>query len=228
MTTSTAQSTGAKLIRPKQTRLAPDQRRAEFVAKAAELFSEQGFDVGTRELARKLGVTQPLLYRYFPSKEDLIKEVYRTVYVERWQPQWDGLLSDRSLPVRVRLQQFYDAYTDAIFTREWIRIYLFSGLKGVEINRWYVRLVEARILTRIVEEVRHDAGLPVAAAPTSAEMELAWQLHGGIFYYGVRKHIYASDVLEDKAAVIANALDVFLVGVASVMAPGGSRGERKN
>jgi AcrR family transcriptional regulator len=227
MTTGTAQSERAKLARPKQTRLAPDQRRAEFVAKAAELFSEQGFDVGTRELARKLGVTQPLLYRYFPSKEDLIKEVYRTVYVERWQPAWDGLLSDRSLPVRVRLQQFYDAYTDAIFTREWIRIYLFSGLKGVEINRWYVRLVEARILTRIVEEVRHDAGLPVAAAPTPAEMELAWQLHGGIFYYGVRKHLYASDVLEDKAAVIANALDVFLVGVASVIAPGGRKKARK-
>lgn len=213
--------------RPKQTRLAPDQRRAEFVAKAAELFSEQGFDVGTRELARKLGVTQPLLYRYFPSKEDLIKEVYRTVYVERWQPEWDALLSDRTLPVRARLQRFYDAYTDAIFTREWIRIYLFSGLKGVEINRWYVRLVEARILTRIVEEVRHDAGLPAAAAPTAAEMELAWQLHGGIFYYGVRKHLYASDVLEDKAAVIANALDVFLVGVASVLGADGRKKARK-
>jgi hypothetical protein len=37
---------------------------------------------GTRDLARRLGVTQPLLYRYFPSKDDLIKEVYRTVYLE--------------------------------------------------------------------------------------------------------------------------------------------------
>ncbi len=226
MTTGTVQSTRAKPARPKQTRLAPDQRRAEFVAKAAELFSEQGFDVGTRELARKLGVTQPLLYRYFPSKEDLIKEVYRTVYVERWQPGWDALLSNRAVPLRARLQQFYDAYTDAIFTREWIRIYLFSGLKGVEINRWYVRLVEARVLTRIVEEVRHEAGLPVAASPTPTEMELAWQLHGGIFYYGVRKHLYASDVLEDKAAVIANALEVFLVGVASVIGGGRKRARK--
>jgi AcrR family transcriptional regulator len=227
MTTGAVHSARTKTDRPKQTRLAPDQRRAEFVAKAAELFSEQGFDVGTRELARKLGVTQPLLYRYFPSKEDLIKEVYRTVYVERWQPEWDGLLTDRSVPIRARLQQFYAAYTDVIFTREWIRIYLFSGLKGVEINRWYVRLVEARILTRIVEEVRHDAGLPAQPKPAPAEMELAWQLHGGIFYYGVRKHIYASDVLEDKPAVIANALDVFLVGVAGVMAPS-RRGRVRN
>ena len=227
MTTKALITERPKQTRPKQTRLAPDQRRAEFIRQAAELFSEQGFDVGTRELARKLGVTQPLLYRYFPSKEDLIKEVYRTVYVERWQPEWDAVLSDRAQPIRARLQQFYDAYTDAIFTREWIRIYLFSGLKGVEINRWYVRLVEARILTRIVEEVRHDAGLPVAATPTPAEMELAWQLHGGIFYYGVRKHIYGSAVLEDKAAVIANALDVFLSGLTAVLGPGGRKRVRK-
>jgi AcrR family transcriptional regulator len=67
--------------RTKQKRLAPDDRRREFVAKATEFFSEEGFGGGTRALAHRLGVTQPLLYRYFPSKDDLIKEVYRTVYI---------------------------------------------------------------------------------------------------------------------------------------------------
>ncbi|MDP2330322.1 MAG: helix-turn-helix domain-containing protein, partial [Reyranella sp.] len=71
-----------KRARAKQKRLSPDDRRREFVAKATEFFSEEGFDGGTRDLARRLGVTQPLLYRYFPSKDDLIKEVYRTVYLE--------------------------------------------------------------------------------------------------------------------------------------------------
>jgi AcrR family transcriptional regulator len=205
-----------KPARTKQTRLAPDQRRAEFIRQAAELFSERGFDVGTRELARLLGVTQPLLYRYFPSKEDLIREVYNSVYVQRWRAGWDTLLKDRTRPLRERLQLFYDAYTDAIFTREWIRIYLFSGLKGVEINRWYVGMVEQRILSRIIIEYRHEAGLAPGVAeviPSAAEMELAWLLHGGIFYYGVRKHIYGSNVLDDKALVIANALDVFLTGL---------------
>jgi AcrR family transcriptional regulator len=206
--------------RPKQKRLSPDERRADFVRKATDFFSEQGFEGGTRELARKLGVTQPLLYRYFPSKEDLVKEVYRTVYLERWRPEWDTLLGDRSLPIRARLQRFYDAYTDAIFTREWMRIYLFSGLKGVEINRWYVGMVEDRILTRIVEEYRHEAGLPAQTKPAAAELELAWVLQGGIFYYGVRKHIYGSIVMDDKARVISNALDVFLEGISRVFGTG--------
>ena len=61
-----------KRARAKQKRLSPDDRRKEFVAKATEFFSEEGFGGGTRDLARRLGVTQPLLYRYFPSKDDLI------------------------------------------------------------------------------------------------------------------------------------------------------------
>lgn len=201
---------------PKQKRLAPDERRSAFIRKAAQFFAEEGFDGGTRELARKLGVTQPLLYRYFPSKDELIKEVYRTVYLDRWRQDWDVLLADRTLPIRVRMQRFYEAYTDAIFTREWIRIYLFSGLKGVEINRWYVGMVEERVLSRIIKEYRHEAGLLVPERAAPAELELAWVLHGGIFYYGVRKHIYGLPVVEDKARVIANALDVFLEGLSRV------------
>ena len=71
-----------KRARAKQKRLSPDDRRKEFVVKATEFFSEEGFGGGTRDLARRLGVTQPLLYRYFPSKDDLIEQVYRTVYLE--------------------------------------------------------------------------------------------------------------------------------------------------
>jgi hypothetical protein len=42
---------------------------------------------------------------------------------------------------------------------------------------------------------------------------MAWVFHAGIFYYGVRKFIYESPVLEDKAKMIADAIDVYLAGV---------------
>lgn len=196
----------------KRRRLSPDDRRKEFVAKATELFAEEGFGGGTRALARRLGVTQPLLYRYFPSKDDLIREVYRTVYLEPLETDWEKLLSDRSRPLRDRLQEFYVAYTNVIFTRKWLRIYLYSGLKGLDINRWYVDMVRDKILTRIIRECRHEAGLAVQNKPTAAELELAWVFHGGIFYYGVRKYIYESPVLEDKGQMISGALEVFLAG----------------
>jgi AcrR family transcriptional regulator len=213
-----------KRTRVKQKRLSPDERRKEFVAKATEFFSEEGFDGGTRDLARRLGVTQPLLYRYFPSKDDLIKEVYRTVYLEPFDAGWEILLTDRSRSIRDRLQEFYNAYTDVIFTRKWLRIYFYAGLKGLDINRWYIGVVEDKILSRIVRECRHEAGLPEQAKPTAPELEMAWVLQSGIFYYGVRKYIFESPVLEDKRQVIGDALDVFLAGFERVFATAGGAG----
>ena len=201
-----------KRARVKQKRLSPDDRRKEFVAKATEFFSEEGFGGGTRDLARRLGVTQPLLYRYFPSKDDLIKEVYRTVYLEPFDTGWEKLLADRSRPIRDRLQEFYNAYTNVIFNRKWLRIYLYSGLKGLDINRWYVGVVRDKILTRIIRECRHEAGMTLQNKPTAAELEIAWVFHSGIFYYGVRKYIYELPVLEDKEQMISDALDAFLAG----------------
>jgi AcrR family transcriptional regulator len=211
----------------KQKRLSPQDRRKEFIRKATEFFAEEGFNGGTRELARRLGVTQPLLYRYFPSKEDLIKEVYQKVYLEPLDNDWERRLSDRSQPLRDRLQNFYAAYTDAIFNRIWLRIYLFSGLKGLDINRWYVGTVRNKILTRIIKEWRFEAGLPVQPKPTANELELAWVFHGGIFYYGVRKFIYESPVLEDKGKMIADAIDTYLAGMTRALGPASRRASRR-
>jgi AcrR family transcriptional regulator len=194
----------------------PEQRKREFVRKAVEFFAEVGFDGGTRELAKRLGVTQPLLYRYFPNKQSLVREVYKTVYLNRWRPEWDELLLDRSRPLRERLEKFYQEYTNVIFSHEWMRIYFFAGLKGVEINALYLEFVEQQILKRIIREIRHEAGMPEGNRVSPEELELAWFLQGGIFYYGVRKHIYAQPVLEDKSDVIARALAVFIEGMESV------------
>jgi AcrR family transcriptional regulator len=207
-----------KRTQRKQRRLAPDDRRQEFVAKATEFFAEHGFAGGTRALARRLGVTQPLLYRYFPSKDELIREVYRTVYLDPLDAGWEQLLADRSKPLNERLQEFYRAYTDVIFTRKWLRIYLYSGLKGLDINRRYVAVVRDKILTRIVRECRYEAGLPAQSRPTASEIELAWVFHSGIFYYGVRKFIYEAPVLEDKERMIRDAIATFLAGYQKVFA----------
>ena len=204
----------------KRKRLPSAERRQEFIAKAVEFFAEEGFESSTRGLARKLGVTQPLLYRYFPSKDDLISEVYDAVYVGRWRPEFEELLRDGSRPLEARLNAFYKVYTQVIFNREWMRIYLFSGLKGVDINRRYVRLVRARILEPIVAEARAEAGLPARPA-TDAEIEFAWVMHGGIFYHGVRDLIYESAVSTDTETVIGDAVAALIFGLNRRFAAGG-------
>ena len=81
--------------------------------------------------------------------------------------------------------------------------------------------MEDKILSRIVSECRHEAGLPEQGKPTAPELEMAWVLQSGIFYYGVRKYIFDSPVLEDKRLMISDALNVFLTGFEQVFSTAG-------
>ncbi|HEM45953.1 MAG TPA: TetR/AcrR family transcriptional regulator [Alphaproteobacteria bacterium] len=96
--------------RPAGKRLPEGAREKAVVEAAADFFAEHGFSGSTRALARQLGVTQALLYRYFPSKGALIERVFESVFLERWDPGWTGLLTDRSRPLQHRISAFYQAY----------------------------------------------------------------------------------------------------------------------
>jgi AcrR family transcriptional regulator len=200
-------------------RLSPAERRKQILDEAIRYFAEVGFDGGTRELAQRLGVTQPLIYRYFPSKEHLIRELYQHVYIDPWRVEWDHLLTDRERPIRERLVEFYLRYTDIVFGRDWLRIYLFAGLKGVEINKWYITFVEERVLRRICGEMRHHFGLPgIDKVPIQAiELEAFWTFHAGIFYYGVRREVYKVPVHVELRTFIDASVDSLLEGLPALM-----------
>ncbi|WP_455722275.1 TetR family transcriptional regulator [Xanthobacter autotrophicus] len=68
-----------KVQSPPRRRLSPAERERDIVAGAVAFFAEHGFDGATRDLARRLGITQPLLYRYFPGKDALLDRVYQEV-----------------------------------------------------------------------------------------------------------------------------------------------------
>lgn len=195
-------------------RLAPDERERQIVDAAIEFFAEVGFGGQTRELSRRLGITQPLLYRYFPSKQDLIERVYRAVYLGPWDPGWERLLDDRTIPLRERLIEFYGRYTAAIFNPQWLRIYLYSGLLGVGFNKRYLARLERRLLARICRELRHEWGLPTPGRVPirDAEMELVQGLQAAIFYHGVRKHVYGIDVQPETGRAIEIAVNAMLDG----------------
>ncbi|MBC7740460.1 MAG: TetR family transcriptional regulator [Candidatus Saccharibacteria bacterium] len=51
-----------------------------------------------------MGITQPLLYRYFPSKVGLANAVYRAIHLDRWQIGRETTIRDTSRPIADRLQ----------------------------------------------------------------------------------------------------------------------------
>jgi TetR/AcrR family transcriptional regulator, cholesterol catabolism regulator len=57
-----------------------DRRRRAVLAGAAEVFFERGFARGTtNEIAQRVGLSQPAIYHYVGSKEDLISEIAHQV-----------------------------------------------------------------------------------------------------------------------------------------------------
>jgi len=186
-------------------RLPPQERKAQFINKAIEFFSQEGFDSSTRQLAAKLNVTQPLLYRYFPSKDDLINQVYEAVYIGRWDENWDKLLRDQSKSLEERLNIFYQKYTAKVFEDKWLRIFLFSGLKGLEINKRYLKFVQENVI-QVIGDQYLKAYKPQQLRLTDREQEIIWVTHGSLIYYGIRKHVYGSGVYSDTFDIIESSI----------------------
>ena len=200
-------------------RLAPERRAEQILKGSIRFFAEHGFSGQTRELANELGISKGLLYRYFPSKEALIERIYQEVFLRRWSPTWQAELTDRSRALIERLKTFYADYAKLPLEYEWGRIYLYAGLAGASINRRYVRLAHERIFKPVIDELRHEFGLPPIErlAITEPELELMWSLHGSIFYIGMRKWVYHVKAPADVDGTVEQLVEGFYASAKTVM-----------
>jgi AcrR family transcriptional regulator len=221
--TPRAKSARAKSARPKSARVKPSPRRRNMravererliVDEAIRFFAERGFDGDMRELAIRIGIAHSAIYRHFPSKEALIERVYQEVYLSRWSPGWGALIRDRALPLEARLTGFYLDYVARVFEYNWVRIFVFSGMKSFGITGRYLELVRREIIEAAAIELRHELGLPDArTSPLSErETEMVWGLHGRIFYLAIRKFIYETPIPRDLDTIVRDAVASFLDG----------------
>jgi AcrR family transcriptional regulator len=195
-------------------RLTPEKREREIVEGAVQFFAEVGFEGGLRELAQRLGITHQNLFRYFPTKEALIERVYEEVYLSRWHPEWEELLCRPGRTLKARLTDFYTAYLRAVYRYEWVRIFVFAGLKGVGITQRYLALVQKKVIVPLAIELRSLAGDAYVknSPPSPEELEIAWGLHGELFYLAIRRWVYDMPVREDLDGIIERAIVRFLRG----------------
>jgi AcrR family transcriptional regulator len=195
-------------------RLKREDRDREIAQAAVTFFAEVGFDGDTRELARRMGVTQSLIFRYFPSKAALIERVYQEVYVGRWNSYWESIIADRNIPLQTRLLRFYKDYARVALTYDWVRIFMFSGLRGENINTRYLEFLRSRVLEPIAKELRVELGLPsVEEVPlTEEEIELIWGINARVFYLGQRLWIFNAPLKLDIDQIIEQTITSYLAG----------------
>ncbi|MET0278721.1 MAG: TetR/AcrR family transcriptional regulator [Pseudorhodoplanes sp.] len=203
----------------KRVRLNPEARSDQILRGAIRFFAERGFGGQTRDLAKQLGISTGLLFRYFPSKDVLIDRIYESLFEGRWKDEWDEILGNRSRDLKERLIEFYLDYSKMLHDYEWGRIYLYSGLGGAGIAPRFVKLVTNRVYTRVIGELRRAFGQPdIETVPlTEPEIELMWSLHGSLFYIGIRKWVYDVGGPTDVSGTITQIVDGFYVNARELM-----------
>lgn len=209
-----AQPPGASAGR---SRMSPEERERMILDKAVHFFAKHGFSAQTRELAREIGVSQGLIYRYFRSKEELIERVYQRNFLRRWKKEWESVLQDGNIPLDRRLKQFYREYLAVVDDYEWIRIAMHSGLGGNNLTRRYIEDQVERVLRIIALECRKTRlGKSVGSGAISElEIETVWHLHSTIIYYLIRKHILGTKTTTDADGLVSVMVDSFISGFAS-------------
>lgn len=202
---------GSKPRRGPRQRMRFTERKAQILETAGEFFAENGLTAQTRGLAEKCGISQRLLYRFFPSKEDLLEEVYSSSIVGPFKAVWFAELQDRTRSVEERLQRFYKDYFDAVLTRKWLRLFIYSSLSDVGMAPNYISTIVTQMLEIIMVEaaVERSIELPDEKA---AVHEMGWTLHGMVSHYAIRRHLYGASLGIPEDGVLALHIRMFLDG----------------
>ncbi|MDX1710880.1 MAG: helix-turn-helix domain-containing protein [Rhodovibrionaceae bacterium] len=206
-------------MQPPRQRLTGSEREIAILEGAADIFAEEGFKVGTRRLASRLGVTPALLYRYFESKDDLILSVFTHAFAEHWDDSWTAILQQRKRPLEGRIAEFYTAYVLAR-DRRYIRLFLRGCLDGYRAATRYGTPLDERVLKPVLTQMRRKLQLPslIERPMTRTERELVLAMHGQMFYMMMRSHAFGLPVPSDLPELIALQVRATLPGLLDELA----------
>lgn len=213
------QRTEAKATQGRR-RLDPDARRDQILHAAIALLTKRGLSFNTRELAAGLGISHPLLFRYFQSKEDIVDAVFETVYLNRFSPQMRQAIEERTPDVVRKWTEFYRVYAPKIFDETWVRIYISSALQQETISRRYFKLVVIPLITRMAEDTELyclGAVQPPSSPVRAKSLELAWMTHSSLFYSGLRRWVYDLEVPDDIVGIMAMRVKSHFAGAKAVL-----------
>jgi AcrR family transcriptional regulator len=201
-------------------RMAPQDREKLIVEHAMRFFALNGLEGQTRELARSLGITQSLIYRYFPSKEALIERVYEKWSADYWDAGWETIIRDRAQPLESRLLQLYHNYVRVTYNDIYVRLFMHSALKRLPYHARYVGQARAQLYTAIAAELRVDNGLPCfAEVPmTEFEAEQIWAMHATVFQLGQRRWVYNLPVPSDIDELMAARVHAYVTSAPAQVA----------
>ncbi len=186
---STDLPSGEKGLRPSP-RLRSEDRRTAILAAAVRLCSEHGFHgVRTRDLAAEAGVSEALLFRHFPSKDDLIREVMRAQNLgERLEMAEAAALQMNPREALLQLARFFCG--TAIHEGGRMRLIFYSTLELPELSREFYDQFASRLLRleqRLFERAFAERGW-------DRDSHLAARsFHGTLIFHGLLANVFRTE-----------------------------------
>lgn len=158
----------ARTDRQPRTRLDPDARRAAILDAAAEAFTDQPYsEVTVSSIARRVGASDALIYRYFAGKEELYTAVVRLAIAQLLDRQAAALDDlDDGVPIRDRVRAATELYLDHIASHAsaWAMPLRYPGgepavAAALRVNAREEYVARLRALLAPSSQVRHEYAL---------------------------------------------------------------------
>ncbi len=192
-------------------RISAAARKASIIQSAASVFSEKGFNgTKTREIAALAGVSEALIFKHFPSKDDL----YAAILAEK--SPVPGLLEQiKELAEQRKDREVFQAIAETIVggapDQNLMRLILFSALENHELSdmffhnhiRHFYDVLSAYIEQRIQEGVFRPVPPLVAAR----------SFMGMLIYHRLLTVLFQAPMEEDPEEIIRTFVEVFLNGL---------------
>jgi TetR/AcrR family transcriptional regulator, cholesterol catabolism regulator len=167
-------------------RMRSADRRRQLLEVAADLFAERGYrGTTTADLAKKAGITEPILYRHFDDKRDLfitlVDEVGREV-IGGWQQALDGVEN----PLK-RLEVLLANNPATVEKGQGVYRVIFQAMTEIEGDKGIAKAIRKH-LSKLHEFIKEELGrLQKAGAVRKDEpaADLAWLLINVAVGYGM-------------------------------------------
>jgi AcrR family transcriptional regulator len=186
------------------------QRREVIERVATEVFAERGYQgASIDEIARRAGVSAPVVYDHFASKQDLYERLLvrtRDELLEMWR---EHLFSDE--PAAVRIPRAFEAWAAYVETHPYASRMYFREATGVPAVQAFQRELHAQARTALGAILGREPGaekLVGSADPEALEMAaeiIRSGLTGLAIWWNEHPHV-------PREQIVATAVNVLWVG----------------
>jgi AcrR family transcriptional regulator len=196
-------------VKPRK-RMSAATRRAAIEAAATDVFAERGYrGASIDEIARRTGVTPPVLYDHFASKQDLYKRLLERHFADLrrvWRENFPG-----EAPARERVARSIDAWFAYIEAHPFAGRMLFHDTSGDPKIEAMHREVAARSRAAIMSLFADQPEVERVIGPEPEEgLEMAWIVMRGVLQ-GLAMWWYEHPGVP-RERVVATAMNALWVG----------------